>query len=133
MVMQLTRLCTWQLNQTLHCVAGLVYAWDFIAIAIWCKSLVLCVQWLQHTLIRAPCHTHHYTSQDPAPLRYLPFPVVSLTIHGMKLYKAVITIPAVPNFVLSYDGTKSVIAGTVMTALYNFTSCIVRLTTGKGK
>jgi len=48
-VMQETRLCTLQLSQTLHCDAGLICARDLIAM--WCKSLVLCVQWLQHMLV----------------------------------------------------------------------------------
>ncbi len=47
--MKETRLCTLQLGQTLHFRAGLICARDLIAM--WCKSLVLCVQWLQHMLV----------------------------------------------------------------------------------
>ena len=42
------------------------------------------------------------TPHDPAPQRYLLFPVVSLTTHDKKLYKVVITIPAITNFVPSH-------------------------------
>ena len=47
-------------------------------------------------------HTHHCTSHDFAPLNYLAFPVVSLTIHDEKLYIAVTTTPAITHLAVSH-------------------------------
>lgn len=58
--------------------------------------------WANSQHENATWHTHHYRSHDLASVRYLPFPVVSLTVHDKRLYGVVITIPAITKFAPSH-------------------------------